>query len=146
MVVILIILIMSGMGVLSIRGILPGMRAERASSRLAYQLQLARSEAIAGNLMAQVTLDVNTNVYECWLDANRNASREDDEVTSIQLADPNQVSLRSGWNTGMFNAFGQFILTPGQREIRTVTTNFYTEDGAPHSELILRGSGAITKR
>ena len=52
MIVIVIMSLLTGYGVMSLRLVLPHMRADKASSRLSFQLQLARSEAIAVNQMA----------------------------------------------------------------------------------------------
>ena len=146
LIVVVIIGIVGSMGFLSVRSMLSRMRVEQASSRLAFQLQLSRSEAIAVNQMARISLDMSTNQFQSWIDKDRDGTRDADEITTVELAHPNLVNIRSEWTSGMFNAFGQFILTPGQREIKTVTTRFEPDYGSYQVELILRGSGAITKR
>lgn len=146
MIVVVIMGLLAGYGVISFRRVLPHMRADKASSRLAFQLQLARSEAIAVNQMARVTLNPDTNVFRYWLDLNQDGSEDADEVTEVLLMEPNLVEISTDWESGMFNAFGQFILTPGQREIRTVSTIFTPTGSSYQVELTLRGSGAITKR
>lgn len=146
MVAVFILGMMATMGALSVRQILPQMRGDRASSRLAFQLQLSRSEAIASNKMIRVTLNTDTNDFESWIDRDGDGNKDADETTSVTLISPDLVEIRSGWDSGMFNAFGQFILTPGQREIKTVSTKFLPAGSTDQVELILRGSGAITKR
>jgi prepilin-type N-terminal cleavage/methylation domain-containing protein len=146
MIVIVILSLLTGYGLMSFRRVLPHMRADKASSRLSFQLQLARSEAIAVNQMAQVSLDPTTNTFESWIDLNRDGTEDPEESTSVLLIEPNLVQINTDWESGMFNAFGQFILTPGQREIRTVTTTFAPAGSDYRVELTLRGSGAITKR
>lgn len=146
LIVVFVIGLMSGFGMLSIQRILPQMRTEKASSRLAFQLQLSRSEAIATNQMIWVGLDTDSNEFSSWIDRDGDATRDADELSTVELAEPDLVDISSEWTSGLFNAFGQFILTPGQREIRTVSTTFSSGGGQFQEELILRGSGAITKR
>lgn len=132
---------------LSARNMLPRMRVEQASSRLAFQLQLARSEAIAQNQIVYVNLDSDENTLQVWADTNRDEEQDDDEWFEVLLEDPALVTLQSTWSTGAFNAYGQFITTPGQREMKTVTTTIRPAGaGDKVIELTLRGSGAITKR
>jgi len=132
--------------ILSAQRILPGMRADRASSRMAFQLQLARSEAIANSQTVFVSFSPDANQLTVWVDRNRDGVRTDDEVTTVDLGRPGLVEIESDWEEGMFNAFGQFVTTPGQREMRTVGTRFHGGGSGRKVELILRGSGAITKR
>lgn len=146
MIVISIIAVMSGYGMLSFQRILPHIRTDKASSRLAFQLQLARSEAIAVNQMVYVELNPSTNIFSTWMDLNRNGSKDVEEIKEVLLIEPALVKIRSDWENGMFNAFGQFILTPGQREIKTVSTFFSAVGNDASIELTLRGSGAVTKR
>lgn len=146
MMVVMILGILGGYGVMSLKEILPKMRADQASSRLSFQLQLARSEAIAVNQMAWITLNPTTNVFTSWIDANRDGNRDAAEVTEVLLIEPDLVNIRTDWESGLFNSFGQFILTPGQREIKTVSTFFIPTGGRDQIELTLRVSGAITKR
>jgi Tfp pilus assembly protein FimT len=146
MIVLFLIMIIGGFSLLSVRNIMPGMRVDRASSRLAFQLQLARSEAIANNQTVFINLNPQSNQFSVWVDTNRNEVRDPGEVSEVLLAEPRLVSLQTDWEDGMFNAFGQFITVPGQREMRTVSTLFQGRGGNKSIELTLRGSGAITKR
>lgn len=146
MITVLLVMIVGGFSLLSVQRIMPNIRTDRASSRLAFQLQLARSEAIANNQTVFITLNPSTNRLVVWVDANRDGIRDAGEVTEVVLAEPHLVSLTSEWESGMFNAFGQFITVPGQREMKTVTTEVQAQGGRKSIELTLRGSGAITKR
>ncbi len=147
--IILTVFILSILGsvtVVSSRNILTRMRMDRASSRLAFQLQQARSEAIANNQTVFVALDTTQNVLEVWVDRNRDGIRDADELTRVRLETPGNVVIDSDWATGAFNAYGQFITTPGQREMKTVRTRMRVQGMDRKVELILRGSGAVTKR
>jgi prepilin-type N-terminal cleavage/methylation domain-containing protein len=146
MVVMVILGILGSGALMSARNMFPRMRVDRASSRLAYQLQLARSEAIANNQTVYVDLDADNNLLTVSTDLNRNGTEDDDEVEEILLEETSLIRVQSDWTTGAFNAYGQFITTPGQREIRTVRTQISAVGGTQMVELTLRGSGAITKR
>ncbi|MCC5843795.1 MAG: GspH/FimT family protein [Verrucomicrobia bacterium] len=143
---IFIMSIVGSVTVVSSRNILTRMRMDRASSRLAFQLQQARSEAIANNQTIFVALDTAENLLEVWVDRNRDGKRDADELTRVRLEAPGNVSIESDWTTGAFNAYGQFITTPGQREMKTVRTRMRVPGVDREVELTLRGSGAVTKR
>ncbi len=146
MMVAMLTVLVGSFTVTSARARFPRMRVDQVSSRLAFKLQMARSEAIAENEIVYVSLEPTSLGFRTW----RNSDVDDNglirSVPVHVLGDPDLVSLESDWTEGAFNAYGQFITTPGQREMRTVTTVMTSAGGANRIELVLRGSGAITKR
>lgn len=146
MIVVLLMGIVTGFSVVSARARFPRMRVDQVSSRLAFKLQLARSEAIANNEIVYVGLDVDKLIFQTWKVADMGETGFRNNLPQVELGDVNLISITSDWDTGAFNAYGQFITTPGQREMKTVTTQISSRDGNADVEIILRGSGAITKR
>jgi len=146
MVTVIILSIVGAVSVTSAVNILPGMRMDRASSRLAFQLQLARSEAIARNQNIFITLDSVNNTLTVWSDENRDGERDEGEVSVVILEDPTQVQISTDLTQGLFNAYGQFITTPGQRRMETTVIRISPVGSTRTVDLTLRGSGAITKR
>lgn len=147
MVVVMLLAVLGTFSVMSARNIFPRMRVDRASSRLAFQLQLARSEAIATNRAVWVSLDPNTHRLHTWVgERNESGNIVEREISDVTIAPPGEVSVQTSWTDGLFNAYGQFITVPGQRVMQTETTTI-SEPGGRHSiQLTVRGSGAITKR
>jgi len=138
--------IVGAIGVTSAVKIIPGMRMDRASSRLAFQLQLARSEAIANNQNIFIDLNSTANTLTIWADTNRDGVRDAGEVSTILLEDPRLVTIQTTLTAGLFNAYGQFITTPGQRRMETTVVRISPVGSLRSVDLTLRGSGAITKR
>ena len=139
--------IVGSVAVTSAVNILPRMRIDRASSRLAFQLQQARSEAIARNQNIFINLDSTANTLTIWVDRNRDGERDADEVRVILLEDPALVQIDTNLTQGLFNAYGQFLTTPGQRHTDTQVVQISPVGSAtPFRDLTLRGSGAITQR
>ena len=146
MMVVMVMGLLTGYAVTSARARFPRMRVDQVSSRLAFKLQLARSEAIAENEIVYVNLDEAKLTFRSWKASELGDGDLLKEIPHAQLGDPALVGISSDWNSGAFNAYGQFITTPGQREMVTVTTRIFSREGNADIDLILRGSGAITKR
>lgn len=145
-VAVLLLGVLSGYSFMAARNILDRAQVDRASSRLAFQLQQARSEAVATNRNMFVRIDQEDNQFISWSSDEGDQTEVPDSALIVEIGDKSRVDIRSAWTNGLFNAYGQFITTPGQREMRTVSTRFSTADGSKTIELILRGSGAVTKR
>ncbi|MCC5850634.1 MAG: prepilin-type N-terminal cleavage/methylation domain-containing protein [Verrucomicrobia bacterium] len=146
MMVIMLIGLFSAYAVTSARARFPRMRVDQVSSRLAFKLQMARSEAIAENEIVFVSLDPSTLVFRTWRNSDVSDGAFIRSTPNFVLGDPKLVNLVSDWEEGAFNAYGQFITTPGQREMKTVKTVMTSAGGGNRIELVMRGSGAITKR
>lgn len=146
MITMALVSILGGISWMSARELMSRMRVDRVSSRLAFQLQQVRAEAIANNQTVFVRLKEDENVLRIWVDGNRDGVRDTGEISEVALGEAGTVDMDSDWETGAFNAYGQFITTPGQREMRTVRTVITTPGVDKSIELTIRGSGAITKR
>lgn len=143
MIALAILSVLLGYTFMSVRGAMISGRVERGASRLAFQLQQAKSVALSNNQTVEVELDTGTNEYTVWVDGDRDGTRDAGEVETVELVDPGDAQLTSTWSSAMFNSYGQFLTSASQRTISSQKTVF--SSGAASQTVTIRGSGSISR-
>jgi prepilin-type N-terminal cleavage/methylation domain-containing protein len=119
-------------------------RVERVASRLSFQLQQARSYALANNQSVFLEVDADTLELNTWVDTDRDGVRDSGEEKEVDLGDAEVVDMTSTWTAALFNAHGQFLTAEDQRNISTETCSF--SSGSKLQTLTIRGSGAVIRQ
>jgi prepilin-type N-terminal cleavage/methylation domain-containing protein len=139
----MLIALISSTAFVSVSNSMDRARVDRGMSRLSFQLQQARSYALAHNRSVYVDLDADTHILTVWIDANRDDVRDDGEEETHVLVPTDSVTLTTSWTSGVFNAYGQFLGTEDSRTVESQKTAF--QSGSKSETLVIRGSGTLQR-